>query len=315
MNNLTQKTTFENIDSTEFSNLLEEVQNILKTERDSGLICNGKVIGELVYLKKPKKLIVVGDLHGDLKTLLKILFKIDYERFLLDPANKMVFLGDYIDRGHYSVEVLNVLFRLKRKFPNSIILMKGNHEVSIKFPFSSHSLPKDLTEKFGKVFGKKIYEKLISIFRELTLITIIENKFIFTHGGIPISVPKTDFQGWIKNIEDYMTDEISEQFLWNDPKPVINSKKDWEDSRRGYGFHFSSKITKKWLEFTGADVLIRGHESCLGFKIDHDGKILTIFSSKEPYPKFSSSFLKISQRELELVSDAYELQAHIHRVD
>lgn len=315
MNQLTQDITVESLDSNEFLDLLSEVKNILNIEKSSGVIFNGQILDELAFLKKPKSLVVVGDLHGDLKTLLKILSKIDYDRFLSDPANKIIFLGDYVDRGHYSIEILNYIFRLKKRFPDSVILMKGNHEVSSKFPFSSHSLPRELSEKFGKEYGNKIYEKLTSIFEELVSVIIIEKKVMFAHGGLPISIPQTSFQEWIKNIKAYMTDKVLEQFLWNDPRQLVDFKNDWESSRRGYGFHFNSNITRKWLEFTGTQVLIRGHEPCHGFKIDHCGRVLTIFSSHEPYPKFASSFLSISQEELGSISDAYEFQDHIYRVD
>ena len=44
------------------------------------------------------------------------------------PDTKMLFLGDYVDRGMYSVEVLIFLYALKLNYPKSVVMLRGNHE-------------------------------------------------------------------------------------------------------------------------------------------------------------------------------------------
>ena len=67
-----------------------------------------------------------------------------------------------------------------------------------------------------------------------------------------------------------------EEILWNDPRTLPEGKK-WENSRRGLGKHFSLDVTKKWLSISNTKVIVRGHEPCNGFKLDHDGRVLSLF--------------------------------------
>jgi hypothetical protein len=74
-----------------------------------------------------------GDLHGDIHSLLAVLGRLQ-ERGLLkgfqitDPRFYMAFLGDYTDRGLYGVEVIYTLLRLQLANPSRVLLIRGNHE-------------------------------------------------------------------------------------------------------------------------------------------------------------------------------------------
>ena len=69
--------------------------------------------------------LVVGDIHGNLDSLIKIVR--EGINFLRNGKN-IVFLGDYVDRGPYSIECLMIIQYLKRKYPNQVFLGRGNHE-------------------------------------------------------------------------------------------------------------------------------------------------------------------------------------------
>lgn len=66
---------------------------------------------------------VAGDVHGqffDLEELFRIGGQV--------PDSNYIFMGDLVDRGYYSLETLTRLLTLKAKYPDKIILIRGNHE-------------------------------------------------------------------------------------------------------------------------------------------------------------------------------------------
>src|SRR5687767_4412188 len=148
------------------------------------------VRGGLVEIHDLENLVVISDLHGDSKSLFRILSEINYEQFLSNPMNKLVFLGDYVDRGSDSIGVMYSVCHLKAAYPDSVVLMKGNHEAPAEFPFSSHDLPYEIEKRFGGR-GKEVYQKLLSMFRLLTLATVVRQDLLLVHGGPPTEEANT----------------------------------------------------------------------------------------------------------------------------
>jgi len=77
--------------------------------------------GNVVHIGAP--VTVVGDIHGQFYDLIEI-FRIGGYA----PSTNYIFLGDYVDRGLFSVETISLLTCLKLRHPSRIHLIRGNHE-------------------------------------------------------------------------------------------------------------------------------------------------------------------------------------------
>jgi len=125
---------------------------------------------KLIELKKFKKIIFVGDTHGDFEVSQKII-----EEYLREE-NKIIFLGDYVDRGEFSKANLDFLLEVKVINPNSIYLLQGNHEGHHVLRFS----PAD----FWESLNKEEYQKYSSIVAKFPL-AVITKDIIALHGVLP----------------------------------------------------------------------------------------------------------------------------------
>lgn len=132
--------------------------------------------------------IVVGDIHGNLHDLLRIWNSIDdiFEQ-------KVLFLGDYVDRGQYQLETITLLFALTLEYSNNIFLLRGNHEFpainvnSFKQEICSAGYSEDLFYKFNEAFSW------------MPIAALIGNEIFCVHGGLSphfreIQQLETEFQ-------------------------------------------------------------------------------------------------------------------------
>jgi len=273
-----------------FLELINEVDIILSREQEHE-IKRLDIIGRLIRMPPEGEVTVIGDLHGDLASLRQILFE---TKFLDEVQHKhnayLIFLGDYGDRGIYSPEVYYIVLTLKRSFPENVILLQGNHEGPEDLLAYPHDLPYHLRRKFGLEEGLKVYEELSQLFRRFYTAVIIEGTIVMLHGGVPSEV---------KSIEDlafaykkHPAESHLEEILWSDPIDELHGK---YPSPRGAGYLFGEDITDRFLKVLGVKLLIRGHEPAdNGYKFNHSGKILTLFSRKgAPYYNTFAAYLTL----------------------
>ncbi|MBS7635232.1 serine/threonine protein phosphatase [Candidatus Bathyarchaeota archaeon] len=270
----------------DFLNLIAQVNHILSMEENN--VGNLRITGRLIHMPPNGETIIVGDIHGDLLSLKHILFETEFlERASRRNNIRLIFLGDYGDRGAYSPEVYYVILTLKRIFPEKIILLQGNHEGPEDLLAHPHDLPHHLRRKFGSDW-LTVYTELSKLFRRFYTAVIVEGKLIMLHGGVPSDASNLDDLAFA--YEKHPFERHLEEILWSDPLDDINGK---YPSPRGAGYLFGEDLTLRFLEILKVKFLIRGHEAAqYGYKFNHGGKILTLFSRKgAPYFNSHAAYL------------------------
>lgn len=289
-----------------FIKIVEDAIQLLRDE--SGKIGNFTVSGRLIKLEPMGEALIVGDLHGDLESLVDIIKGSNFLEKMTENQDAIaIFLGDYGDRGAYSAEIYYTVLKLKLLFPEQIILMRGNHEGPEDLLASPHDLPMQFKAKFDENWTDA-YAKIRELFAKLYNAVHVEERYLIVHGGLS---PK------LSTVEDLAYAHVThpkqrflEDILWSDPNDVV---KDVYPSPRGAGKLFGKNITDKILKKLKVKILIRGHEpSREGFKIDHGGRVLTLFSRRGP-PYFNDYGAYLHVPLSEKFESAKQLIPYVHK--
>lgn len=224
----------------------------------------------IVYLPAEGKAIFVGDTHGELNTIKNIISENNFiERVSKGEKLYLVLTGDYVDRGPQSIENIETLLDLKQKYPENVIMLKGNHEtagVNQRYGFRA-----SIYDKYGSKSQAEVWNKYNAVFNELPYVLVTGNGIVALHGGIP--------EG-IKSFNDLtkLSANQKEQVLWSDPNEEVRG---FVASSRGAGNEFGQDAFNNFMDNIGGKVLIRSHQYFQeGFKKSFDGKLITIFSAE-----------------------------------
>ncbi|KAH0792762.1 Ser/Thr protein phosphatase [Histomonas meleagridis] len=210
-------------------------------------------------------IIVVGDIHGHILDLFRILSK-----FGFPPQQKYLFLGDLVDRGPFSLETITLVSVMKYLYPNDVYILRGNHEFTEVCARSGF-----LDETFRMFHNKSIFDYFLDAFSYIPLAAILNHKILCAHGGIGPSLLKIE---QIKSIQrpivDF-SDSVVSTLLWSDPNKYSSG---FEPSHRGIGYLYGTDAMNKFLENNNLTLFIRGHE-CVSDGIEFNGKGVTVFSA------------------------------------
>ncbi|CDW58115.1 Metallophos domain containing protein [Trichuris trichiura] len=219
----------------------------------------------LIDLKPP--IIVCGDIHGDYATLLRIFSTQGWP-----PTRRYLFLGDYVDRGILSLEVITLLLLFKTLYPKDFYILRGNHEA-----MSVNRIYGFKREVSTLRFTKVLWYRFQSTFNCLPLAALIENKIFCVHGGISFRLKSLQQIRILKRPINLPNDGFLLDLLWADPSQEGRGFE--PNEMRNASFTFSESTLRHWLECMGLQMLVRAHEVVPeGFEVSWDGKLITVFS-------------------------------------
>lgn len=223
---------------------------------------------EDTLLKLMSPIIVIGDIHGHILDLFRI-----FSIFEKPPAQSFLFLGDFVDRGEFSTEVILFIYLLKVLFPKNIYLVRGNHEFRAmvdKGPLSQ--------ELYALYNNQEPLELMINSFNWMPLGALIDNFMLCIHGGIgPSFCSISQIEGLERPIESFENNGVVSDLLWGDP---TNDCPEYSPSPRGEGYLYGAKVLQQFIYSNRINVIIRGHEAIEQGVLNHfNGKIVTVFSA------------------------------------
>jgi serine/threonine-protein phosphatase 5 len=178
-----------------------------------------------------------------------------------------------VDRGSFSLEVILTLLSLSLALPNSLYLLRGNHE----------------TKNMNKIYGfegevKYKYDQNImtlftEVFQSLPLSAVLAGDVFVVHGGLSTindgQVSLSEINSISRQREPPESGLMSD-LLWSDPQPQLGRS----PSKRGVGYSFGPDITTNFLTHNNLSMVVRSHEvKEEGYVVEHNGKCITIFSA------------------------------------
>jgi len=211
--------------------------------------------------------IVVGDIHGQFYDMLEI-FNIEE----IPPYNKFLFLGDFVDRGYFSAEVMLFLLVLKIKHPSHVYMLRGNHEseyISRLYGFYSECLTKFQTPS--------IYLAFVELFNFLPISSVIASSVFAVHGGLSPSIHLIEQIKSINRFQELPQEGPFADLLWADPNTRIEV---FSRSSRGAGYTFGARAAKTFAHLNGIRHICRSHQlSMKGYETYFDNLVTTVWSA------------------------------------
>ena len=254
-------------------NLDEQIETLrscqLISEQEVHALCNKarEILGSdpnVISLSAP--VTVCGDIHGQHYDLQE-LFAVGGDA----PSTSYVFMGDFVDRGYYSVETFLLLLALKVRYPHRITLLRGNHEsrqITQIYGFYDECL-----RKYGTA---SVWESCTELFDYLSLAAVVDGRVMCVHGGLSPSVGTLDQIQAIERKLEVPHEGPMCDLLWSDPDDIEG----WGMSPRGAGYLFGVDVATQFCHNNALDRVARAHQLVMeGYKWHFDERVCTVWSA------------------------------------
>jgi len=242
------------------------------------------VLGQNSLLEVEAPLKICGDIHGQYHDLLRLF---EYGGF--PPDSNYLFLGDYVDRGKQSLEVIVLLFSFKVKFPENFFCLRGNHECA------------SITRIYGfydeckRRHSVRLWKTFTDCFNCLPVSAVCDDKILCMHGGLSPELSSLDQIKRVVRPTDVPDTGLLCDLLWSDPEKEISG---WGENDRGVSFTFGPDVVQGFLRKHGLDLVCRAHQVVEdGYEFFADRKLVTIFSAPNYCGEFDNAAAVLSVSE------------------
>ncbi|KAK8847952.1 Serine/threonine-protein phosphatase 6 catalytic subunit [Tritrichomonas musculus] len=250
---------------------IEDIRN--RQDIDEGdMMCVLRMVQEILFeegtfLNLSLPITICGDIHGQFDDLLR-LFEVSG-----DPSKtRFLFLGDFVDRGDFSLEVFALLIAYKVKYPYSFYMLRGNHESrAINTIYGFYD---EVIQKYGH---SGIWKFCNEVFDMLPIAALINNKIYCVHGGLSPDIKLVDQLALIERRQDIPTSGPISDLTWSDPEEING----WAKNARGAGYLYGIRPTKDFLFNNRLDLMVRAHQLMMnGYHYHFNStKLVTVWSA------------------------------------
>lgn len=252
----------------------------------------------IYYLQEACDYYFIGDLHSDAFAIDVILDKIDFfNKIHQGKAFKLIFLGDYVDRGNQHLKTLQNMMILKIMWPEHIYFLTGNHDIG-KIEDNQVTLYLRKVEEDMAYFYlyiqalseqdphfslnlKNLYIEFMNTLNIVAFIITPQTCIKAVHGGIPRPDHAEGFDYLTHHHQltddslDHLKFRIRDCVIWSDPSIQHN-----QPTKEGKRFKFYENQLINFQDHLGIDTLVRGHQAVEeGYLQLFNHRIHTIFSS------------------------------------
>lgn len=260
---------------------------ILKREYILELIddCKRQLIGSspLINVKSPVK--IFGSIYGQYNDLVRYFTLFGRPSELKGDIEGVdyLFLGNFTNRGAFSIEVLCLLIALKVKYKEKFHILRGSLEDMEMSKY--YGLAEECKEKFGEDIDSpnSVFQHICNLFDFLPLVAVINNQIICLHSGIGNNFTNLSQINSIKLPCKVKDNPILQDILWNTPELLDKSKEEYNYNNITTKYrknHFNEKMVKAFLNKNRMTMLIRSHDICeLGINESYNKNIITITSA------------------------------------
>ncbi|EPX72406.1 serine/threonine protein phosphatase PP1 [Schizosaccharomyces octosporus yFS286] len=261
-------------------------------ENEIRFLCNKAreiFISQPILLELEAPLKICGDIHGQYYDLLRLF---EYGGF--PPEANYLFLGDYVDRGKQSLEVICLLLAYKIKYPENFFILRGNHEcASINRIYGFY-------DECKRRYNIKLWKTFTDCFNCLPIAAIIDEKIFTMHGGLSPDLNSMDQIQRIMRPTDVPDTGLLCDLLWSDPD---NDLTGWGDNDRGVSFTFGPDVVSRFLHKHDMDLVCRAHQVVEdGYQFFSKRQLVTLFSAPNYCGEFDNAGAMMSVDESLLCS-------------